>query len=101
MEMDDDDDDDDPLTSPASPDESEIVELGHLVLHNGCTISQLPATILIVSSSNGDQSPVADVVQGNDLERYRQRFVRPPVGWQGAAQDSRTSGSNQITVTRL
>lgn len=63
------------LTSSATTDESKIVELGDLVLHDGCAISQFAEAILVIARSNGNQGAVADFIKCNDLERYRKGLV--------------------------
>ena len=68
------------LTSPASPDEPQIVELGHLVLHEGGRVPQLGAAILVVARANGDQRAVPDLAESDHLERDREGLVRPPMG---------------------
>lgn len=42
------------LTSSATTNESEIIELGDLVFHDSRAISQFTAAILIVASSDSD-----------------------------------------------
>lgn len=63
------------LSSSATSNESKIVELRDLVLHDRGAISQLAATILIVTSSYGDQCTVADLVEGDDREGHGQRLI--------------------------
>lgn len=75
------------LASSASADESEIVELGHLVLHECRVILELGAEILVVSGLDGDQGAIADLAESNHLERDRQSFVRSPVRWEYRAHD--------------
>lgn len=63
------------LTSSAATNESKIVELGDLILHDGRAISQFAEAVLVIARPNGDQGTVADFVKCNDLERYRKRLV--------------------------
>ena len=58
------------LTSSATTDESEIVELGDLVLHDRGAVSQFPAAVLVVARLDGDQGAVGDLVEGHDLEGH-------------------------------
>lgn len=88
------------FTSSTAPDETEIVELGNLVLHNRGAVSELAAAILVVAGPYRDEGTVADVVEGDDLERDRQRLVRSPVRRQRGAQYRRTSGLHEIAVAR-
>lgn len=59
------------LTSTASADEPQVVELGYLILHQSRGISQLGAAILIVTGAHGHQGTVAHLAESHDLERYR------------------------------
>lgn len=55
-------------TSSASPNESEVVELGDLVLHDSGTVSQLRGAVLVVSRSYSDQRAVTNVPQSYHFE---------------------------------
>ena len=57
------------LTSSRPADEPEIVELGHLVLHDGRAVPQLGAVVLVVARSQCDYRPVRHVAQRDHLER--------------------------------
>lgn len=81
------------LTPAAASDKSQIVELGHLVLHDGCAVAQLGAVVLIVASANRDHGAVHDVAQGDDLEGHRQCLIGAPVRWQDGADEERAACS--------
>lgn len=49
------------LTSATASDESQIIEFGHLIFHDGRTIPQLAAIVFIVSGFHGDHRSIADV----------------------------------------
>ena len=66
------------LTSARPPDEPEIVELGHLVLHDGRAVPQLGAVVLIVARSQGHYRPVRHVAQRDHLERLMTQTQRAP-----------------------
>lgn len=89
------------LTPSASSDESEIIELGDLVLHHRGAVPELAATVLVVPGLDGDQGAVGDLVERDDLEGHGQRLVRPPVRRQRAAEDGGASGSHEIPVAGL
>ena len=65
------------LPPPAPPDKPEIVELGHVVLHHGRVVPQLPTEVLVVAGPEGDHGAVANLAEGDHLEGHRQRLVRP------------------------
>lgn len=77
------------LTSSAASHETQIIELGHVVLHLGGEVAQLRAAILIVSRPDGDIGAIAHFRQSDDLEGHRQRLVGAPMGGQGGAQEVR------------
>ena len=84
------------LTSSGSADESEVVELGHLVLHDGRAVPQLGAVVLVVAGAERDDGAVVDVAQRDHLERHRKRLVRAPVGRQLRAQERRRTGPDKF-----
>ena len=86
------------LTSATSADEPKIVELGHLVLHQSRRVSQLSTAVLVVTSTNGDQSAIADFAKSHHLEGYWKGLVGPPVSWQHAADQVRRT-CNRIKHT--
>ena len=59
------------LASSRPADESEIVELCHLVLHDGGAVAKLAAVVLVVAGSQGDEGAVHDVAQRDHLECHR------------------------------
>lgn len=59
------------LTTTASAHEPQIVEFGHLILHDGRAVAQLAAPILVVAGPNGDNGAVADVGQRDHFECNR------------------------------
>lgn len=67
------------LTPPTSADESQVIELCNLILHERGRVSQFGATILIVSRPNGDQSTIAHLAECHHFERHRESLVRTPV----------------------
>lgn len=84
------------LTSAAPPDESEVIELGHLVLHHRRAVAQLRTVVLIVARPHGDHRSVHNVAQRDDLEGHRQRLVAPPVGREHRADEERTARADQL-----
>ena len=77
------------LPPPAPPDDPEVVELGHVVLHHLRVVPQLPAKVLIVPDSQVDHRAVLDVTQGDHFESRRKGLVRSPVAWKSCAQNIR------------
>ena len=61
----------DPLTSSAPSDEPQVVELGHLVLHDGAAVPQLRTEVLVVAGPHRDHGAVPHVAQRHHLERHR------------------------------
>ena len=59
------------ITSSGSSDESEVTELGHLVLHNGRVITQFAAVILVVSSADGHHRPIRNFTERYHAEGHR------------------------------
>ena len=55
------------LTSSRPSDEPEIVELGHLVLHDGRAVAQLRTVVLIVARPQCHDRPVRHVAQRDHL----------------------------------
>ena len=47
------------LPPPAPPDDPEVVELGHIVLHHLGVVPQLPTKVLIVADSQVHHRPVS------------------------------------------
>ena len=77
------------LPPPAPPDDPEVVELGHVVLHHLRVVPQLPAKVLIVPDSQVDHRAVLDVTQCDHFESRRKGLVRSPVAWKRCAQNIR------------
>ena len=77
------------LPPPAPPDDPEVVELGHVVLHHLGVVPQLPAKVLIVPDSQVDHRAVLDVTQCDHFESRRKGLVRSPVAWKSCAQNIR------------
>ena len=69
------------LPPAAASDEPQVVELGHVVLHDGRVIAQLAAKIFIVSSPEADYNSVLDITEGDHFESHWQSLVTPPVCW--------------------
>lgn len=67
------------LTSSAAPHKSQIIELGHSVLHLGGIVAQLRADVLIVPSTDGHVGSISDVRQGDHFEGQRQGLVGAPM----------------------
>ena len=86
------------LTSAGSSNESQIAELGHLVLHDGRVIAELATVVLVVTGADGDHGAVRDLSECHDAEGHRQRFVRTPVRRQGRAQEVRTARLDQLAL---
>ncbi|GIY88475.1 hypothetical protein CEXT_639351 [Caerostris extrusa] len=82
------------LTSTAPSDEPEVVEFGHLVLHDGRRISQLRAVVLVVSRLDGHQGAVDDLSQADHPKRDGKGLVGPPVRGQGRADDAGAAPSS-------
>ena len=59
------------LAATAPTNKPEIIELGHVVLHDGRVVPQLPAKIFIVSSPEADYSSVLDITEGDHFESHR------------------------------
>lgn len=57
------------LTSSASAHKAQIVEAGHLVLHNTWSIPELSWIILIIPSHYCDHRPIRNLSQGHHLRR--------------------------------
>ena len=51
------------LAPATSTNESEIIELGHIVLHDGSVVTKLTTEVLIISSSESDHSAISDLTQ--------------------------------------
>ena len=77
------------LTPSAPADEPEVVELGHLILHEGRRVPELGAAVLVVTRAHGHHRAVADLAEGHHLERHRQSLVRAPVRRQLTAEEVR------------
>jgi len=84
------------LTSAAASDEPKVVELGHLVLHDGRAVPQLGAVIFIVARLDGDHCAVHHVAQRDHLEGHRQRLIGSPVRRQHGAHELRTARPNEL-----
>ena len=56
------------LPPPAPPDDPQVVELGHVVLHHLRVVPQLPTKVLIVADSQVDHCAVLYVTQRNHFE---------------------------------
>lgn len=85
------------LTSSATSDESQVVELGDLVFDQGRTVTQLSRTVLVVAGLKRDGRTVRHLGQDDHFERAGQRLVGPPVRRQGTAQHVRAPGADQLT----
>jgi len=70
------------LTSTASTDKSEVIELGDLILHQRGRVSQFRATVLVIARTDRHQSPVANFAKSNYFERHWKRLVGSPMRWQ-------------------
>ena len=78
--------------APSAPaNKPEIVELGHVVLHDGRVVSQLSAEVLVVARPQTDHSPVADLAEGDDLKGGGESFVASPVCRESRAKNVRSS----------
>lgn len=86
------------LASTAPAHKSQVVELRHLVLHDGGTIPELGHHVFVISGLDGYQSAVLHVVQSDHFERQRQRLVGAPVPRQRRAQHRRGPGLHQLAV---
>lgn len=84
------------LTSSTSANKSQIIELGHLVLHDGAGVAQLSAPVLIIARPDGDQRAVGDLAQGDHFEGHRKCLVGAPVGGQRRADDGGRAGAHQL-----
>jgi len=84
------------LTSSAASDEAEVVEFGHLVLHDGRAVPQLGAVVLVVAGADGDQGAVEDVAEGHHLEGDGQSLVGAPVRRQHGAHELRAARPHQL-----
>lgn len=74
--------------SPSTPaHEAQVVEAGHLVFHHGGGIPQLGRVVLVVSGHHGDQGPIRNITESDDLKSYRQSLVASPVRWEDGAQE--------------
>ena len=69
------------LPPPAPPDDPEVVELGHVVLHHLGVVPELPTKVLIVADSQVHHRPVLNVTQRNHFESRGKGLVRPPMVW--------------------
>lgn len=84
------------LTATAASNEAQIIEFGHLILHDSRAVSQLGAIVLVVAGLHRDHGAVANVAQTDHLEGDRQRFVRSPVRRQHGAHEQRAAGPDQL-----
>ena len=55
------------LPPAAASDEPEVVELGHVVLHDGRVVAQLAAEVLIIPRPQGHNCAVRHLAQRNHL----------------------------------
>ena len=74
------------LAAAATPNNPQIVELGHIVLHYGCVVPQLAAKVLVVADPQVHHRPVLHVAEGDDLEGHGEGLVGAPVVGQGGAE---------------
>ena len=84
------------LPPPAPPDDPEVVELGHVVLHHLGVVPQLPTKVLIVADSQVHHRPVLNVTQGNHFESRGKGLVRPPMAWKRCAENIRRTYEKQV-----
>ena len=55
------------LAPAAAPDKPQVVELGHVVLHDGRVVTELATEVLIITRPQGDHRAVRDLAQRNYL----------------------------------
>lgn len=67
------------FTSSGSSDEPQVVEFGHVILHDGRSIAEFGAPVLIVSGADRHQSAVVDSAETDDPEGGRKRLVGTPM----------------------
>lgn len=82
------------LTSAATSDEPQIIEFSHLIFHNGRTISQFGAPILIVACFYRNSCAVANIGQCYDFECNRKCFIRSPMIRQRRTQNIWATSAN-------
>ena len=58
------------LPSPTSSDYPQIVELGHVVLHHGRVVPQLPTEVLVVAGPEADDCSVLHITEGDHFESH-------------------------------
>ena len=74
--------------APAAPaDDPQVVELGHVVLHDGRVVEELAAEVLVVADPQTAHSAVLDITEGDHFKGHRQGLVAPPVSGQLGAED--------------
>ena len=84
------------LPSPTPPDYPQIVELGHVVLHHGRVVPQLPTEVLVVAGPEGHHGTVGDLAEGDNLEGRGESLVAPPVSWKSRTEDVWSSSLDQF-----
>lgn len=84
------------VTSSGTADEPQVVEFGHLILHQRGAVAQFRAKVLVVARAYCDRCTVRHLAQRDHFERHRQRLVGPPVRGQHGAHDVRTTGADQF-----
>lgn len=89
------------FAAAASPNKSEIVKFGDLVLHHSCAIAKFSAVILVVPGFYCHDRSVLNVVQSDDFEGTRKTFVGSPVIGEGRAENRRWSRRDQLAVVVL
>lgn len=96
-----DDGDAEGFSAAAAAHEAQVVEFGHLVLHEGGIVSQFAVAIFVVAGFDGHLRVVRDVVERDYFESYRQTFIGAPVRGQRAAEYGGTSGLHELSVISL
>lgn len=73
------------LTSPAAAHEAEVVEPGHLVLHDSGSVAQLGGVILVIARHHRHHRSIRNIPQCHHL-RKEDRLGRPNGGAHAAAR---------------
>ena len=85
------------LAATAPTNKPEIIELGHVVLHDGRVVPKLPTEVLVVASPEADHGPVADLAEGDHLEGGWQSLVAPPVRGKRGAENVGSSSLDELS----
>lgn len=84
------------LTSSTPADEPEVIEFGHLVLHDGCTVPKFGTAVFVITGSDCDDCAVHDFAESHDFEADWEGFVRAPMSGEYRAHDVGRTRSDEL-----